>query len=51
MGHDRWDPQRFLAPYEKQFVNELVAAVRRDFPRRDLVRRASVLIPPKEPAN
>ena len=34
-----WDAQRFLAPYAKQFVNELVASVRRDFPGRDLVRR------------
>jgi LysR family transcriptional regulator, cyn operon transcriptional activator len=46
-----WAPQRFLAPYAGQFVNELVASVRRDFPGRDLVRRAPALPPPKEPAN
>jgi len=46
-----WDAQRFLAPYAKQFVNELVASVRRDFPGRALVRRAPVLPPPKEPGN
>jgi hypothetical protein len=38
-----WDAQRFLAPYAKQFVNELVASVRRNFPGRDLVRRAPAL--------
>ena len=46
-----WDAQRFLAPYAKQFVNELVASVRHDFPGRDLVRRASVLPRPKEPGS
>lgn len=43
-----WDPQRFLAPYAEQFVNELVAYVRRDYPNRDLVRRAPSLPRPKE---
>jgi LysR family cyn operon transcriptional activator len=44
-----WDPQRFLAPYAYQFVEELVSAVRRDYPGRDLVRRAPPLPRPKEP--
>jgi hypothetical protein len=43
-----WDPQRFLAPYAEQFVGELVAYARRDFPNRDLVRRAPSLPRPKE---
>jgi hypothetical protein len=43
-----WDPQRFLAPYAEQFVEELVAFVRRDYPNRDLVRRASPLPRPKQ---
>jgi DNA-binding transcriptional LysR family regulator len=46
-----WDPQRFLAPYAEQFVNEFVTSVRRDFPGRDLVRRAPALPAPKEPRN
>jgi hypothetical protein len=27
-----WDPQRFLAPYAEQFVAEIVAHCRRDYP-------------------
>jgi LysR family cyn operon transcriptional activator len=46
-----WDPQRFLAPYAKQFVEELVASVRRAHPGRDLTRRAPPLPRPKEPVN
>jgi LysR family transcriptional regulator, cyn operon transcriptional activator len=46
-----WDPQRFLAPYAEQFVEELVSTVRRDYPGRDLVRRAPPLPRPKEPKN
>jgi LysR family cyn operon transcriptional activator len=46
-----WDPQRFLAPYAEQFVDELVAYVRRDYPNRDLVRRAPPLPRPKETIN
>jgi len=46
-----WDPQRFLAPYAKQFVVELVASVRRAYPGRDLTRRAPPLPRPKEPVN
>jgi LysR family transcriptional regulator, cyn operon transcriptional activator len=38
-----WNPQRFLAPYAKQFVDELVAQVRRTYPGRDIIRCAPVL--------
>jgi DNA-binding transcriptional LysR family regulator len=40
-----WDPQRLLAAYAEQFVDELVTYCRRDYPGRDLVRRA----PPPRP--
>jgi len=46
-----WDPQRFLAPYAKRFVEELVASVRRAYPGREFTRRASPLPRPKEPIN
>jgi LysR family cyn operon transcriptional activator len=42
-----WDPQRFLAPYATQFIDELVASMRVNFPGRDLVRRAPPLPKPK----
>jgi LysR family transcriptional regulator, cyn operon transcriptional activator len=35
-----WDPQRFLAPYAEQFVEELVAHTRRDYPGSEFMRRA-----------
>src|SRR5262249_45414772 len=35
-----WDPQRLLAAYAEQFVDELVAYCWRDYPGRDLIRRA-----------
>ncbi len=38
-----WDPQRFLAPYASQFVEELVAYSLRHYPNRDLTRRAPVM--------
>ena len=38
-----WNPQRFLAPYAKQFVEEIVAATRRDYPGRQFTRRAPAL--------
>jgi DNA-binding transcriptional LysR family regulator len=47
-AHIAWDPQRFLAPYAQQFVTELVAACRRDFPGRELIKRAPRLPRPKE---
>ena len=46
-----WDPRRFLAPYAEQFVEELVAHVRRDFPGRAIVSRAPQLPRPKYPAD
>lgn len=46
-----WDSQRFLAPYAKQFIEELVASVRRVYPGRELTRRAPPLPRPKEPIN
>jgi DNA-binding transcriptional LysR family regulator len=46
-----WDPQRFLAPYAKRFVEELVASVRRAYPGREFTRRAPPLPRPKEPVN
>ena len=46
-----WDPQRLLAAYAEQFVDELVAYCRRDYPGRDLIRRAPPLPRPKNSAN
>ena len=43
-----WDPQRFLAPYAEQFVEEIVAHCRRDYPGRALIRGAPGLPRPKE---
>jgi LysR family cyn operon transcriptional activator len=44
-----WSPQRFLAPYGAQFVEELVAYTRRNYPNRDLTRRAPALPRMKNP--
>ncbi len=44
-----WDPQRFLAPYAEQFVEEIVAYCRHDYPGRELIKRAPPLPRPKEP--
>jgi DNA-binding transcriptional LysR family regulator len=49
-AHIAWDPQRFLARYAEEFVAELVAYCRRDYPGRDLVKRAPALPRPKESA-
>jgi DNA-binding transcriptional LysR family regulator len=46
-----WDPRRMLAAYAEQFVDELVAHWRLDYPGRDLVRRAPPLPRPKSWAN
>ena len=35
-----WNRQRFLPPYAEQFVEELIAQCRRDYPGRELVKRA-----------
>jgi LysR family cyn operon transcriptional activator len=45
-----WHPQRFLAPYAEQFVAELVASVRRNYPGRNFTRRAPALPQPIQPA-
>ena len=42
-----WDPQRLLAAYAEQFVEELVAFCKRAYPGRDLIRRAPPLPQPK----
>jgi LysR family transcriptional regulator, cyn operon transcriptional activator len=42
-----WNPQRFLAPYAEQFVQEILASVRRDYPGREVTRRAPPLPRPK----
>ena len=42
-----WDSERFVAPYAAQFVEEIVAHCRRDYPGRDLIRRAPRLPRPK----
>src|SRR5712691_1886104 len=42
-----WDPRRFLAPYAEQFVAEIVAHCRRDYPGRALIRGAPALPRPK----
>jgi DNA-binding transcriptional LysR family regulator len=44
-----WDPQRFLAPYAQQFVEELAAHCRRAHPGREFIRYAP-LTRPREPA-
>jgi len=38
-----WDPQRSLAPYAEQFIEELTVYTRRQYPNRDLMRRAPSL--------
>jgi DNA-binding transcriptional LysR family regulator len=48
-AHIAWDPQRFLAPYAEHFVTELGAHCRRDFPGRQLIKRAPPLPKPKMP--
>jgi len=45
-----WDPQRSLARYAEQFIEELVAHTRRDYPGRGLIRRAPPPSRPNEPA-
>ena len=42
-----WDAERFVAPYAAQFVDEMVVHCRRDYPGRDLIRRAPPLPRPK----
>jgi DNA-binding transcriptional LysR family regulator len=47
-AHIAWDPERFQAPYAEQFVAELVAYCRRNYPGRDLIRRAPPLPRPQD---
>lgn len=47
-AHIAWDPRRFLAPYAEQFIEEMVVYCRRNYPGRDLIRRAPPLPRPKE---
>jgi LysR family transcriptional regulator, cyn operon transcriptional activator len=42
-----WDPQRSLPAYGEQFVDDLVMYCRRDYPGRNLIRRAPPLTRPK----
>lgn len=42
-----WRPERFLAPYARRFVNELVDHTQRAFPGRGLARRAPPLARPR----
>jgi LysR family transcriptional regulator, cyn operon transcriptional activator len=42
-----WDPQRSLPAYAAQFAEELVLYSRRDYPSRDLIRRAAPLPRPQ----
>jgi DNA-binding transcriptional LysR family regulator len=44
-----WNPQRFLARYAEQFVAELVEATRREYPGRNVTRRAPPLPKPPRP--
>src|SRR2546422_870134 len=43
-----WDPQRFLAPYAKSFIDELVVYCRRHYPGREFARRVPALPKPEE---
>jgi LysR family transcriptional regulator, cyn operon transcriptional activator len=43
-----WNPRRFLPPYARHFVDELVAYVRTAYPGRELTRRARPLPRPEE---
>lgn len=45
-----WDPRRFMAPFTAQFVQELIASVRRTFPGHRLLRGTLALPRPKEPS-
>jgi LysR family transcriptional regulator, cyn operon transcriptional activator len=45
-----WDPQRFLAPYVRTFIDELVVHAQQAYPGRDLMRRTPHLRRPRESA-
>ena len=44
-----WQPERFLSVYAEQFIDELCRHCQRDYPGRELNRRAAVLPRPREP--
>src|SRR5262249_15945747 len=46
-----WNGERFLPPYAHWFVEELVAYARRNYPNREITRRAPPLPRPMEPGN
>jgi DNA-binding transcriptional LysR family regulator len=46
-----WHPARFLPPYATDFVDELVAYARREYPGREFTKRAPPLPRPRNPAN
>jgi DNA-binding transcriptional LysR family regulator len=48
-AHIVWDPERFLAPHAEQFVEELAVYVGRNYPGRELTRRAPPIPRPKVP--
>ena len=43
-----WDPQRYFSPYADNFVTELVAYCRRNYPGREHLKRAPALPRPKD---
>jgi LysR family cyn operon transcriptional activator len=43
-----WDPQRFLAPYAKSFIDELVAYCGQHYPGREFAKHVSPLPRPEE---
>jgi LysR family cyn operon transcriptional activator len=46
-----WHQQRYLAPYAEQFIDELVAYCRQNYPGRKFVKHAPVPPRPKETSN
>jgi LysR family cyn operon transcriptional activator len=46
-AHIAWDPQRFLVTYAEHFTTELIAHCRRDFPGREIIKRAPPLPKPR----
>jgi DNA-binding transcriptional LysR family regulator len=46
-----WNPERFLSPYAEWFIDELVTYWQRNYPNRDIIRRAPPLPRPKTSSN
>jgi len=42
-----WDPQRFLAPYAKSFIDELVVHCGQHYPGREFTKRVPPLLKPE----